>query len=895
MTDTFVPGPGPEAEPDDRPAGAARVRARREAGLRVPPQALDAERAVLAAMMLDSTAIAAAVQSVMPDDFYRPAHRKICAAVYRMFEKNEAVDAITLSQELASAGDLEAVGGQVHLAEILDAAVTAANVEYHARIVREKSLLRQMIRATQEIAEEAFTAPDDVNAFIDRAEHKMFEISESGPRKGFVAVKDLLQESFDKIEELYNEKRLVTGVPTGFVDLDTLTSGFQKSDFVVVAARPSMGKTAFTLNVAEHVSVDHRLPVAFFSLEMSKEALVQRLLSSLSHVDGNRLRTGFLRENEWPRLTTAAGKLSEAELWIDDTAGITALEIRAKARRLMVETRGRLAMVVVDYLQLIRGHGRTENRQQEISHISRSLKALAKELRIPVVALSQLKRPTDAKEGGRRPVLSDLRECVTGDTLAVLTDGRRVPVRNLVGTMPEVVAVDGEGRLTSGRSDRVWCVGRRPVFEVKLASGRSVRATGEHRLLTGSGWAAVSSIAAGDRLALARVLPEPPRPETWPEARLVLLGHLVGDGSYLAGQPMRYTTASEANSAAVAAAARGEFGAEVKRYAGRGRWHQLLISGNGNRWHPAGVNAWLRSLRIFGQRSFEKRIPEEAFRLHNGQIATLLRHLWATDGTVYRRPARARGSHGIEYSTTSPGLAKDVAALLLRLGIVARVHAVPQGRYRPAHMVSVSGSAFQSRFLEVVGAFGPKTAAARGLAAAVRSTRAGTNVDTLPRGVFERVRRRMRALGVTQRDMARMRGTSYGGDSHFRFAPSRTVRAEYAALLGDSSLRAAATSDLFWDRVAAVGPCGEEDVFDLTVPGPACWLADGIVSHNSGAIEQDADVVIFIHRPEVYGVQEKEGLAEIIIGKQRNGPIGITELAFQKTITRFENLARVRE
>ncbi len=410
MTDTLLPGAGRGPESGDRPPGAASVRARREGPLKVPPQSLEAERAVLAAMLLDSVAIAVVVQTCSAEDFYRPAHRKICAAVFRMFEKNEAVDLVTLTEALRSSADLDQVGGEVYLAEILDAAVTAANVEYHARIVREKSLLRQMIRASGEIAEEAYTSPDDVNAFIDRAEHKMFEISESGPRKGFVAVKDLLQESFEKIEALYNDKRLVTGIPTGFHDLDTITAGLQRSDFVVVAARPSMGKTAFTLNVAEHVAVEHRLPVAFFSLEMSKEALAQRLLSSLSRVEGNRLRTGFLRESEWPRLTTAAGKLSEAELYIDDSAGITALEIRAKARRLMVETKGRLAMIIIDYLQLIHGHGRTENRQQEVAHISRSLKALAKELRLPVVALSQLKRPTDTKDLGRRPILSDLRE-----------------------------------------------------------------------------------------------------------------------------------------------------------------------------------------------------------------------------------------------------------------------------------------------------------------------------------------------------------------------------------------------------------------------------------------------------------------------------------------------------
>jgi replicative DNA helicase len=389
-----------------RPAHAARA----TAGSLVPPQAAEAEIAVLASMMLDSLAITTVVQVLTPDDFYRPAHQTICAAVYRLFEKGEAVDIVTLAEALARAGDLEKVGGEVYLAELLGSTVTAANVEYHARIIREKSVLRKMIAAAREIAEEAYGGPDDVSEFLDRSEHRMFEIAEKGPRKSFVTIRDLLHDSFEKIEELYHNKRLVTGVPSGYLDLDTLTSGFQPSEFVVVAGRPSMGKTAFMLNVAQHVAVEEKQPVAVFSLEMSKESLVHRMLASEARVDSNRLRTGFLRESEWPRLTTAAGRLGDADFYIDDTAGTTALEIRAKARRLMVETKNRLALVVIDYMQLIRGHGRVENRQQEVSGISRSLKALAKELRIPVVALSQLKRPTDVKEGMRRPVLSDLRE-----------------------------------------------------------------------------------------------------------------------------------------------------------------------------------------------------------------------------------------------------------------------------------------------------------------------------------------------------------------------------------------------------------------------------------------------------------------------------------------------------
>jgi replicative DNA helicase len=464
--------------------------------------------------------------------------------------------------------------------------------------------------------------------------------------KGFVALKDILVDSFEAIEKLYQNKRLITGVPSGFFDLDGYTSGFQPSEFIVIAARPSMGKTALALNVAQHVAVQQKLPVAVFSLEMSKESLVHRLLAAEARVDGTRLRTGFLHENEWPRLTTAAGRLGDADFYIDDTAGLTALEIRAKTRRLMVETKGRLALVMIDYLQLIRGHGRQENRQQEISTISRSLKALAKELRIPVIALSQLKRPTDVREGSRRPMLSDLRECVVGDTLVNLPYGRRVPIRKLVGSAPDVLSVNPDGEVVQAPADLVWRVGVRNVYEVKLESGRQITATAEHRLFSERGWRPIDFLKVGDRLGVT--------------------------------DPVR--------------------------------------------------------------------------RLH------------------------------------------------IRKG--TRIHKV----FRVTHAVETMlvGNALQ---------------------------------------------------------------------------PPEIPDIEFA-----------------WDRIVSITPRGEQEVFDLTVPETSSWLADGIVSHNSGAIEQDADVVIFINRPEIYNpTPENEGIAEIILGKQRNGPIGTVQLSFQKSHTRFESLTRVRE
>ena len=374
---------------------------------RLPPQNLEAEMSVLGGVLLENEALNRALEFLRTEDFYRESHRKIFNALIILGDKSEPADLVTLTAVLKDRGELEAVGGSTYLATLVDYVPTAANINYYCKLVKEKSVARKLIEASTAIASRGYEG-GDMEEILDQAEKSIFEISENRIRPSYYPVKDILKDTFKSIEALYERKELVTGVPTGYHDLDKMTAGLQSSDLVIVAGRPSMGKTAFALNVIEYATThaDNSVPAVIFSLEMSKEQLVQRMLCSLAKVDAGRLRTGHLGESDWPKLTMAAGQLNETQIFIDDTPAISVLELRSKARRLKAEHG--LGLIIVDYLQLMRGSN-PESRQQEISEISRSLKALAKELALPVVALSQLNRSLESRTD-KRPMMADLRE-----------------------------------------------------------------------------------------------------------------------------------------------------------------------------------------------------------------------------------------------------------------------------------------------------------------------------------------------------------------------------------------------------------------------------------------------------------------------------------------------------
>jgi replicative DNA helicase len=413
-------------------------------------------------MLMDQDAVMRAAETLDDSMFYAERHRRIYRAMIALTETGTVVDPLTLADALARRGELEAAGGKDYIGFLVDVVPTAANVEYHARIVHEKALLRRLIEASTSIVQSAFEGKTNAEELLDEAESRIFQVSQHRGREGFTRIKELLWPTMERIEALQRGGKTVTGVPTGFPDLDELTSGFQPADLVVIAARPSMGKTALTLNIAQFASIEAQVPVALFSLEMSKESLVQRMLTSEARVDAQRLRKGMLRDDDFPRLARAAGILSSAPVYIDDTPGITMLEMRSKARRLKADAE--LGMIIVDYLQLMQGPADSENRQHEVSMISRGLKALAKELNVPVVALSQLSRAPEQRAGEDkgRPQLSDLREsgAIEQDSDLILFIYR-----------PEVYfgPVDKDGNSLEGRAEII--VGKQrngPIGSVSL-------------------------------------------------------------------------------------------------------------------------------------------------------------------------------------------------------------------------------------------------------------------------------------------------------------------------------------------------------------------------------------------------------------------------------------------
>ena len=473
------------------------------------PQNIEAECGVLGSIIIDPEAIVQVSDFLSPEDFYRDAHRTIYEVILHLYQSSEPADFITICDELERRDRLEDVGGASYITSLINQVPTSGNVEYYGHIVERTSTLRRLIHAAGQIAAVAYDE-GDADVALDKAERLIYDISQRHTRSDFSSMEEILADYMTKLEQLNSRRGTIVGVPTGFTDLDRMTGGLQRSDLIVLAARPGVGKTSLALSLAHNASVKYKNSVAVFSLEMSKEQLAQRLLSMDACIDQHRLRTGWIEEDEWVRIVEAGDTLSEANIWIDDTAGISTMEMRSKARRLSAEHG--LDLIIVDYLQLMQAgaHGRSDNRVQEVSEISRSLKGLARELNVPVLALSQLSRSVESRQS-KVPQLSDLREsgCITGDSLVYLPDtGTYKPIAQLVGrTGFRALALNTETwQLEPREVTNVFTTGRKPVYRLTTRLGRTIRATANHKFLTMNGWQRLDELTARVHLALPRRL-----------------------------------------------------------------------------------------------------------------------------------------------------------------------------------------------------------------------------------------------------------------------------------------------------------------------------------------------------------------------------------------------------
>ncbi|MDQ3423226.1 MAG: replicative DNA helicase [Actinomycetota bacterium] len=666
----------------------------RSAPDRTPPQDNDAEQSVLGAMLLSKDAIADVLEVLRGTDFYRPAHETVYDAVLDLYGRGEPADAVTVSALLQRRGELGRVGGAPYLHTLVAGVPIAANAGYYAEIVREKAILRRLVDAGTRIVQMGYAGHGEIDEVVDRAQAEVYDVTEKRSSEDYAPLSEIMEAALDEIEAIGNRDGEMVGVPTGFSELDDLTNGLHPGQLVVIAARPAIGKSTLALDFARAASIVNDLPTVIFSLEMTRNEITMRLLSAEARIPLHHMRNGHMSDDDWSRLARKMGEVSNAPLFIDDSPNMTMMEIRAKARRL--RQRHGLKLIVLDYLQLMQSGKRVESRQVEVSEFSRNLKLLAKELSVPVVALSQLNRGSEQR-ADKRPMLSDLRECLSGDTLITRSDtGQPVPIRDLVGQQDfPVWTLDERLRLRRGVMSDAWCTGTKPVYRLSLASGRQVSATQNHPFLTLDGWQTVGALEAGDSIAVARAIPE------------------------------------------------------------------LAVS-------------------------------------------------------------------------------------------------VPQ--HQQGWSVDVSDR--------------------------------DDDIDVIPASAWQHVRKAMPAHGVTDQALAERLGMASCGSALYKSGLSRARMSRVAAAVPDAYLFDLATSDVRWARITSIEALGDTEVYDAHVPGTHSFLANEVISHNSGAIEQDSDMVILLHREDAYEKESvRSGEADLIVAKHRNGPTKDVTVAFQGHYSRFVDMA----
>lgn len=868
--------------------------------VRIPPHNYEAEESVLGSLLIDKDAMMKIADMLDARDFYKDTYARVYQCMVDLYQKGDPLDILSVTNRLKERQELEAAGGEAAIAHLATVVPTAGNVLHYAQIVKKTATLRRLISAASKISELGFVEETEVDEVLDEAEQTLFAVSQDHKQYSFTKIADALEEAFVRIDKLHKGDHELRGVVTGFRDLDQKLAGWQRSDLVILAARPSVGKTSLALDFARFAALKGT-PVGFFSLEMSKEQIVDRLLASQARVDLWRLRTGKLESrgefDDFARLGHAMGELSNAPIYIDDHASNSVMGMRTMARRLQAEHG--LGLLIIDYLQLMESSKYKDNRVQEVSDISRNLKRLAIELNVPIIALSQLSRAVEMRGGDMRPKLSDLREsgCLAAETEITRADtGEIVTIKSLADRQAQepipIFALDEHFNLSVQRITKAFSSGFKKVFCLRLRSGRTIRASANHPFRTLTGWLALEKLNPGDHLAVPRTLPVQQVSNHLSDDELILLAHLIGDGCTVPHQPIHYTSADPANLNIVAETAHKLFNIKA-RFVRQENWAHVYLPSpykltHGKR-NP--ITKWLIGLGVGLRHAKTKVIPAAVFQCDSKKISLFLHHLWATDGNIsWKKSFNRKLSAALYYSSSSQELAKDVHHLLLRLGIISTLRRVHQQKYSDRFEVHVQGQNMQLRFLNTVGSFGQRGAIVPSLIQALLQIKSNVNTDIIPkeawRGLINTEKTR---AGLSWRQLQKNISTSYCGTTIEKSGLGRARMARVATATQSTVLKELATSDVYWDEIVDITAEGVEEVYDATVPGLHNFIANDIVVHNS--IEQDADVVLFIHRPPLEleeGMERPEVTdVSILIEKHRNGPTGEIPLRFHNRFASY--------
>jgi replicative DNA helicase len=885
---------------------------------KIPPNSKESEMIVLGCMLTSIGSLNIAADMLQDTDFYYSEHRIIFEVLKSCFLQDKPADVHLVAEELKRREQLKNIGGVAYLTSLAQYAGTAAHIEEYTELVRNKSLLRRMIQSAQSVEKLAFDDPEDVTTTLDVAQQKFFQISQAANTAAGIQIRDLLSgakatSKLSYLKELQERQELfqtrgpgegtTTGIPTHFNDLDKLINGLSPSNLMILAARPAMGKTALALNIAENVCFKNNLPVGIFSLEMTADQLLHRIICSQAEVESDKIRTGAINGIEFQRIVSSVGNMQKHTMIIDDSPGLKITDLRARARR-MREAHG-IEFLVIDYLQLLSGSGASrnqENRQMEVSEISRLLKTLARELNIPILCLSQLSRKVEER-AGHRPMMSDLREsgCLTGDTeIKDAETGKIYTIKDLaerkVQTPIMVYGVDKELKMGKHKMVKAFYSGKKTVYEMKTRTGRTIKASANHPFLKLEGWTRLDALTPGDRIGLPRNLMDK-RDSKVSSDELVLLAHLLGDGCILPSQPYHYTSADEENIEAVSSTSKRLFNIQSRVVRQKNWFHVYLPSPyrlTHNKYHP--ITSWFNHLGIDRVRSYDKQIPSSVFESNADDTALFLKHLWATDGNISLKTMIGRKpSAAIYYASSSPTLSKQTQHLLLTLGIQSTVAKVHSNRgYRPMYHVNIQGSNNQKQFLEKVGCAGKRGAIIPQLLEQIKHIEPHLNYDVIPKEAWQTVVKKAKEeFKLGWREVCKGLNTSYCGSTLFKAGISRTRMKTLLNILPSKELETLAKSDIYWDEIMSITKLSVEDVYDATVEDVHNFVANDIVVHNS--IEQDSDLVMFLLRREYYDPYDKPGTAELIVAKNRHGAIGNINFAFRKEIAQFADLSPIRQ